>query len=99
VKHLKNSPVERVLQKKQVEYLKRSVLRHDLPYMDNDSHIVPIFVGDPIKCKQLTDNLMYDHNIYIQPINYPTVPKGAERIRITPGPMHGEKDVDGGERK
>jgi 5-aminolevulinate synthase len=94
VKHLKHSSAERELQQKRVKSLKEKLIAADLPYMDNDAHIVPVFVGDAVKCKKLTDNLMNQHNIYIQPINYPTVPRGMERLRITPGPMHSEEDLE-----
>ncbi|CAD7968418.1 unnamed protein product [Amoebophrya sp. A120] len=94
VQHLKKSNKERKGQQKQVKYLTKLLQKNHLPYMENSSHIVPVFIGDPVKCKQLTDLLLKQHQIYIQPINYPTVPRGTERIRVTPGPLHSDEDLE-----
>ena len=93
VKHLKASGVERAMQQKRVKQLKALVASRGLPLMDNPSHIVPVLVGDPVKCRQLTDALLQTHGIYLQPINFPTVSRGTERVRITPGPLHTEEDL------
>ncbi|MFZ5675357.1 MAG: aminotransferase class I/II-fold pyridoxal phosphate-dependent enzyme, partial [Pseudomonadota bacterium] len=93
VRHLKESGEERALQHKHAALLKRELTRLGLPVVLSPSHIVPVIVGDPVLCKQLTDRLLAEFQIYVQPINYPTVPKGSERIRLTPGPLHGELEI------
>jgi 5-aminolevulinate synthase len=91
---LKTSTVERARHQERAATLKRRLREANLPVMPSDSHIVPILVGDPVRCKQATDILMRDYNIYVQPINYPTVPRGTERLRITPGPHHSDEMMD-----
>jgi 5-aminolevulinate synthase len=94
VRHLKESSAERELQQKHAASLKRKLRGAGLPLMPSESHIVPLLVGHPVRCKQVTDILMDEYGIYIQPINYPTVPRGTERLRITPGPLHSEELMD-----
>ena len=88
IRHLKTSDSERNAQSWHVQILKSLLSDAGLPVIDSCTHIVPVLVGDPIACKMASDLLMERHGIYIQPINYPTVPKGTERLRITPGPLH-----------
>ena len=78
----------------QAQLLKQKFRDAKLPLMESDTHIVPLLVGDPEKCKALSDTLLFDFGIYVQPINYPTVPKGTERLRFTPGPVHTEAMMD-----
>ncbi|MBD3763479.1 MAG: 5-aminolevulinate synthase [Rhodobacterales bacterium] len=94
IRHLKASGTERAAQKARVAMLRDRLDRAGIPHMANDSHIVPVMIGDPVKCRQISDILMQDWGIYVQPINYPTVPKGTERLRITPGPLHSDADID-----
>jgi 5-aminolevulinate synthase len=93
VRHLKENGEERMLQQKHAALLKRELTRLGLPIALSPSHVVPVIVGDPLLCKKLTDRLLNEFQIYVQPINYPTVPKGTERIRLTPGPLHGELEI------
>ena len=94
IRHLKRSSVEREGQRARVARLRARLDRIGLPHLDNPSHIVPVMVGDPHKCKWLSDLLLESYGIYVQPINYPTVPKGTERLRFTPGPLHTDADID-----
>ncbi len=94
VRHLKWSCYERKRQRDVVAEVRRRLDAIGIPHLDNPSHIVPVMVGDPVKCKWISDLLLDEHGIYAQPINYPTVPKGTERLRLTPGPMHTAEDVD-----
>jgi 5-aminolevulinate synthase len=88
IRHLKTSSFERERHQERAGRVKAVLTAAGLPVMASDTHIVPVFVGDPEKCKEATDLLLVEHGIYIQPINYPTVPKGTERLRITPSPYH-----------
>jgi 5-aminolevulinate synthase len=93
VRHLKVSSLERVRHRERARTLKRHLAAAGLPLMPNPSHIVPVMVGDPVRCRALTDELLGRHGIYVQPINYPTVPRGTERLRITPTPQHSDGQV------
>ncbi len=94
VRHLKASEVERAGQRRAVAYLRRALDRAGIPHLPNESHIVPVPIGDAVKCKMISDILLREHGIYVQPINYPTVPMGTERLRFTPGPKHGPAEID-----
>jgi len=94
IRHLKVSQSERARQQNRVALLRRRLNALGVPHYDNPSHIVPVMVGDPVLCKQISDRLLEEFSIYIQPINYPTVPRGTERLRITPSPMHTDADID-----
>jgi 5-aminolevulinate synthase len=94
IRHLKQSDEERRAQKANVAKLRAKLDRAGIPHLANDSHIIPVMIGDPVKCRMISNILMDDWAIYVQPINYPTVPKGTERLRITPGPLHSDADID-----
>lgn len=94
IRHLKASSFERERHQERAARVKAVLNAAGLPVMPNDTHIVPVFVGEPEKCKEATDLLLAEHGIYIQPINYPTVPKGSERLRITPTPYHADAVID-----
>ncbi len=93
VAHLKESDFERQRQRRAVTKVRAALKAIGIPVMQNDSHIVPVMVGNAAKCKMISDVLMDHYGIYIQPINYPTVPKGTERLRITPSPFHTDEDI------
>jgi 5-aminolevulinate synthase len=94
VRHLKTGNMERERHQERAATLKRRLAEVDLPVMENPSHIVPIMIGNPVHCKAVTDALLASHGIYVQPINYPTVPKRTERMRLTPSPLHTDADMD-----
>jgi 5-aminolevulinate synthase len=94
VRHLKESCEERDAQQAAAAYLKGSLAAAGLPVMPSTTHIVPLMVGDPVKAKQLSDILLAEYGVYVQPINYPTVPRGTERLRFTPGPAHSKEMMD-----
>jgi 5-aminolevulinate synthase len=94
IRHLKGSSFERERHQERAARVKAVLNAAGLPVMSSDTHIVPVFVGEPEKCKEATDLLLAEHGIYIQPINYPTVPKGSERLRITPTPYHEDALID-----
>ncbi|MBV9585634.1 MAG: 5-aminolevulinate synthase [Alphaproteobacteria bacterium] len=94
VRHLKNSSAERRRLHVNVALLRRRLDDTGIPHRDNPSHIVPVMIGDSVRCKQISDRLLDEFHIYVQPINYPTVPRGTERLRFTPSPLHSENDID-----
>jgi len=93
IQHLKVSANERAAQTRNVAKLRQILDQRGIPHIDNPSHIIPVHIGDPVKCRMISDMLLADWGIYVQPINYPTVPKGTERLRITPGPLHTDADI------
>ena len=94
IRHLKTSQWERERHQDRAARTKAVLAAASLPVMTSPTHIVPLFVGDPERCKEASDLLLAEHGIYIQPINYPTVPRGTERLRITPSPYHDDALID-----
>jgi 5-aminolevulinate synthase len=94
VRHLKASPFERKRQQERVARVRAALRTTGIPQLENPSHIIPVMVGDAKKAKMISDWLMEHHGIYVQPINYPTVPVGTERLRITPSPVHSDDDIE-----
>jgi len=94
VRHLKSSTVEREQHQERAQTVKKRLVAAGLPVVPGPSHIVPLLVGDPVRCKGIADTLLMEHGIYVQPINYPTVPRGSECLRLTPSPLHTEAMID-----
>jgi len=91
---LKSDPSIRQRHQEQAAVLKLRLKGLGLPIIDHGSHIVPVIVGDPVHTKKLSDMLLDQFGIYVQPINFPTVPRGTERLRFTPSPIHGPEEID-----
>ncbi len=94
IRHLKHSCAERERHQDRVARVRASLDAAGIPHLANPSHIVPVMVGDASVCKAISDTLLAHHGVYVQPINYPTVPRGTERLRITPSPLHSDADID-----
>ena len=94
IEHLRSSNAEREKLHERVRTLRARLDAIGVPHLDNPSHIVPVMVCDPVVCKSISDILLDEYGIYVQPINYPTVPRGTERLRITPGPAHTDAMID-----
>ncbi len=94
IRHLKSSNVERDALQERAATVRTRLDAIGVPHLDNPSHIVPVMVRDPVVCKEISDLLLDQYGIYVQPINYPTVPRGTERLRLTPGPLHSDADID-----
>jgi 5-aminolevulinate synthase len=94
IRHLKVSSYERRRHQDRVSRLRRRLDEAGVQHLDNPSHIVPVMVRDPVLCKQISDILLERYGIYVQPINFPTVARGTERLRITPSPYHSDDDIE-----
>lgn len=94
IRHLKTCEIERARQRERVAKLRRRLQSIGIPMLENESHIIPVMVGSATKCKWISDSLLNDYGIYLQPINYPSVPRGMERLRITPSPLHSDADIE-----
>ncbi|MEM7461263.1 MAG: 5-aminolevulinate synthase [Pseudomonadota bacterium] len=94
IRHLKQSEIERKRHKENVARVRAGLDARGIPHMENPSHIVPVMVGNAAKCKWISDLLLDNYGIYVQPINYPTVPRKTERLRITPSPLHSSEDIE-----
>jgi 5-aminolevulinate synthase len=94
VRHLRANSAERDRHQERAAKLKHRLAEAGLPVMPSPSHIVPVLIGDPVLCKAVCDELLQRHRIYVQPINYPTVPRGTERLRLTPTPLHSDADIE-----
>ena len=94
IRHLKGSDAERQKHRDAVAKVRTQLTDRGILHLDNPSHIVPVMVGDPVVCKQISDLLLDDYSIYVQPINFPTVSRGTERLRITPSPLHTDADIE-----
>jgi len=94
IRHLKASSAERERQQDRVRAVRRRLDEAGIPHLDNPSHIVPVMVGDAVRCKHISDEMLERFSLYVQPINYPTVPRGTERLRITPTPLHSDEDIE-----
>ena len=94
VRHLRSSKIERDRHQERAATVRRRLLEAGLPVMPSESHIVPVVVGNPQRCKAISDELLLRFGIYVQPINYPTVPRGTERLRLTPTPLHSDEQIE-----